>query len=112
MLAIAAGAIPLSITVSPPSSDAGGFDNAPTLPGVAALVSGGSGTFTYAWSKTIAPPGVSLIIGSPTSQSTSLSLTGIGPGNHIEGTVTVTATDTVGGASVSVDVPFSYTRFD
>ena len=112
MLAVAAGAVNLSGTVSPPSSDAGGFDNAPSLPGVTVLVAGGSGTYAYAWFETIAPPGVSLIIGSPTSQSTSLSLTGVGPGDEIEGIVTVTATDTVGGASVSVDVPFSYIRYD
>lgn len=112
MLALAAGVIPLSITVTPPSSDAGGYDNAPSLPSVTAFVAGGSGTYTYVWTEIVISLDATLAFGNPYAQSTSLSLSGVGPGKLIEGVVMVTATDTVGGATASAEVPYSYTRFD
>ena len=96
----------LTVTATPPSSDAGGLSAPYSTPSVTALPSGGSGSYTYAWSVVSFDHTVSIT--SPTAQTTALRFTVMTSGDYATATVRCTVTDTVSALTGSVDVPMSY----
>lgn len=103
-------ALALSVTSSPMASSAGGTGASQTLPSVTAAASGGSGSYTYAWTLHTAPLGGSINILNAGLATTGLSATGVVAGEVVEATIKCTATDTVSGQTAFVLVPVSYSR--
>ena len=104
--ALPGGGYGLSVTASPPSSDAGGLFAPYATPSVTALPSGGSGSYTYLWS--VISSDYPVVITSAAAQTTALRFTGVPSGELATGIVRCTATDTVSLLTGSVDVPMSY----
>lgn len=99
---------PYGVTASPPYLSSGGRTSSRSTADVTAIVSGGSGSFTYAW--TITTDGHTITISAPTSATTHFNISGIAVGDEVTATARCTVTDTSGGATTFVDVPI--THFD
>lgn len=105
-LMLAAGLGALSVTATPPTVSAGGTTSTGHMPAVTAIVSGGSGSFTYAWS--VNPPPASA--DSPSAAASAFTCTGIPHFGGYAGTATCLVTDTVTGLTATVDVFIYYYR--
>lgn len=101
----------LSVSTSPPFSAAGrklAGAGPYNTPAVTAIVAGGSGTYTYAW--TILPGSDdTMTIAAPTSATTSFGFTVVV--YVASGTARLTVTDTTTGAIGHADVAVSYTLY-
>lgn len=103
---LAFGAGTLGVTATPPTSSAGGNTAPFNTPAVTAIPSGGSGSYTYAWTIIIDPGG--LTINSPAAATTNFTYALMGDGDAPLATVRCTVTDTVTAQTQSVDVDVEY----
>lgn len=106
LAAMSAGS--LSATASPPALNSGGSVNSFTTAATTAIPAGGSGTYTYAWTLIVDPGGVT--INSATAAATTFGLT-VTAGATIQATARCTVTDSVSGATATVDVPIQHVDF-
>ena len=97
----------LAVSISP--TDVGNFSTAPSFTGaigVTATASGGTGPYTYAWTKV---SGNAITIASPSSATTKFNVSGMAVNETRLATFRVTATDAVLATATS-DVPVSMDR--
>lgn len=106
---VAAAQGDLDVSVSPPSSDAGGTTGPFSCPAVTAHVSGGTGIYTYAWTEVSST--YPLTISAPTSATTAFTFAGVDFDTTAEAVARVTATETATGRTATLDVSVTYTRF-
>lgn len=99
----------LAVFASPAFSSSSGPSGG-TCPAVTVFVSGGSGSYTYAWAVTAPSVDGTLHITNPTSRTTPFSFSGLALSATGDATATCTVTDTVTGLTGSVDVAASYSR--
>lgn len=103
------GGGPFGVTASPPSLSSGGRVDSRSTDNVTAVVSGGSGSFTFAWTILVTDHTISA--SAPTSATTHFDISGIEEGDEVHAQARCTVTDTVGGATVHVDVEIQHFDF-
>jgi hypothetical protein len=101
---------PFGVTASPPSLASGGRFDAATTDTVTAIVSGGSGSFTYAWTVPTTD-GHPVVPTAPTAATTAFNIGSIGAGDEVSAVARCTVTDTVTSAIDHVDVFISHIDF-
>jgi hypothetical protein len=92
-----------SPTASPPQLHSGGTTNSHTTAATNAIVSGGSGSYSYAWTIPESD-GASFAANSPTSPTTTFAITSIAAGVLATATALCTVTDTITLETASVEV--------
>jgi hypothetical protein len=98
----------LTVSASPSSSNGSGPSGG-QCPAVTAFVSGGSGSYTYAWSIDTLSLG-SLSINNPTGRTTTFNFDTLELGFAGEATVVCSVTDTVTSETGAVNVPVTFIR--
>lgn len=102
------GAEGFAVTATPPALNSGSVNDPHVTAPVTLIPTGGSGSYTYAWTLTLDPGGITIV--SPTSATTVFSIdTNIG--DVVDATARGTVTDTVTLAPAFVDVPIHHVDF-
>lgn len=84
----------LAATASPPALNSGASSNSFTTATTTAIPSGGSGSYSYAWSIVAGTGGAGIAATSAATAATAFSLTGISPGELNTATARCVVTDT------------------
>lgn len=99
----------LAVTASPPALNSGASVHNFTTAETTAIATGGSGSYSYAWTK-ISDPFSSVTINSPATAATDFDLV-VAAGGSFVATVRCTVTDTVTLLTAFVDVIINHTDF-
>jgi hypothetical protein len=106
LLMLAASVAGFGASATPPSLNSSSHSNPFTTSAVTAIASGGSGSYSYAWTLGDVPANGALTINSPASATTTVQVDTFVDGELVIGSIicTVTDTTTFEVAAVEVDV--------